>query len=248
MRSGTKANLLECVQNLVPDHDTVKPHDAQMIILDGAAIINMIKPGTSESFNDYATKVMEYIHKQFSGKVLRVDMVFDIYRKNSLKAGTRQKRGKGTRRRVEGKNKVPSNWQEFLRVDDNKYELFHLISERVVNEAFPGMVIITHGEKVLSSAPCDLSGLMACTHEEADTRMFVHASDGAQHGMKKILLRTVDTDVVVISISLAQKIGCECLWLAFGTGTTFRYLDATTMAWLKHLVTINAWHFLHSTP
>ena len=60
--------------------------------------------------------------------------------------------------------------------------------------------------------------------------MFVHASDGAQHGMKKILLRTVDTDVVIIAISLATKICCESLWLAFGTGTSFRYLDATAMA------------------
>ena len=31
--------------------------------------------------------------------------------------------------------------------------------------------------------------------------MFVHASDGAEHGMNKILLRTVDTDVLVIGFS-----------------------------------------------
>jgi hypothetical protein len=35
--------------------------------------------------------------------------------------------------------------------------------------------------------------------------------------------------MVVLSISLALKIGCEGLWLTFGTGTTFRYIDATTM-------------------
>ena len=60
--------------------------------------------------------------------------------------------------------------------------------------------------------------------------MFVHASDGAEHGKNTILLRTVDTDVVVIGISTAQNIGCDCLWFAFGTGTTFRYLDETAMA------------------
>ena len=50
--------------------------------------------------------------------------------------------------------------------------------------------------------------------------------------MNKILLRTVDTYVVVVGISMAQKIGCDCLWFAFGTGTipTFRYLDTTAMA------------------
>ena len=29
---------------------------------------------------------------------------------------------------------------------------------------------------------------------------------------------------------MAQKNGCDCLWFAFRTGTTFRYLDATAMA------------------
>ena len=60
--------------------------------------------------------------------------------------------------------------------------------------------------------------------------MFVHASDGAEHGTNKILLRTVDTHVVVIGIRMAQKIGCDCLWFAFGAGTTFRYIDAIAMA------------------
>ena len=96
-----------------------------------------------------------------------------------------------------------------------------------MDEELPGLV--TRDDEVLSSAHCDLAGLMSCTHEEADTRMFVHATDGTEHGMNKILLRTVDTYVVVIGISMAQKIGCDCLWFAFGTGTTFRYLDATAI-------------------
>ena len=64
---------------------------------------------------------------------------------------------------------------------------------------------------MLSSAACDLARLMGCTHEDADTWMFVLALDGAEHWMNKILLRTVDTDVVVIGISMAQQIGCDCL-------------------------------------
>ena len=71
---------------------------------------------------------------------------------------------------------------------------------------------------------------MSCTHEKSHTRMFVHATDGAGLGMNTILLRAVDTDVVVIGTSMAQTIGCDSLWFAFGTGTTFLYLDATAMA------------------
>ena len=54
-------------------------------------------------------------------------------------------------------------------------------------------MIVTRDVEVLSSAPCDLAGLMSCTYEEAAT---VHATDGAEHGKNNMLLRTVDTDVV----------------------------------------------------
>ena len=73
----------------------VKAHEAHMVILDGAAVVNMIKPRTPVS--------------------------------------PRTKIGKGIRRHVEGNKQVPSNWQEFLRVDENKSELFHLISDRMKN-------------------------------------------------------------------------------------------------------------------
>ena len=94
---------------------------------------------------------------------------------------------------MEGKKQVSSNWQEFLRVDENKSGLFNLTSDRIVDEEFPGLVIVTRDYEVLSPAPCDLARLMSCAHEEADTKMFVHASDGDEHGMNKILPRTVDT-------------------------------------------------------
>ena len=58
LRSGTKADLLVYVSELVLHHDTVKPHEAHMVILDGAAIFNMIKPRTPVSFVGYITKVM----------------------------------------------------------------------------------------------------------------------------------------------------------------------------------------------
>ena len=60
-------------------------------------------------------------------------MVFDAYWKVSLNASPRPKRGKCIRRHVEGNKQVPGNWQEFLRVDENKSELFPFISDRMKN-------------------------------------------------------------------------------------------------------------------
>ena len=69
----------------------------------------MIKPRTPVSFDGIVTQVMEYVRKQFRGDVQRVDMVFDAYWKDSLKAATRTKRGKGIRRHVEGNKQVPGH-------------------------------------------------------------------------------------------------------------------------------------------
>ena len=80
LRSGTKADLLVCVSELVLHHHTVKPHEAHMVIRDGAAIFYMIKPRTPVSFGGYIMQVMEYVRKQFRGDVQRVDMVFDAWR------------------------------------------------------------------------------------------------------------------------------------------------------------------------
>ena len=87
MRCGTKKDLILCIEDQIIQGSVNRP-DVQMIMLDGAAIINMIMPGTSDSLNDYISAIMVYIRSQFSGEVVQVDVVFETYRKASLKAGT----------------------------------------------------------------------------------------------------------------------------------------------------------------
>ena len=61
--------------------------------------------------------------------------------------------------------------------------------------------------------------------------MLLHASHAAHCGHHKILIRTVDTDVVVLAVSVAQGLGSEYeLWLAFGTSKYFRYIAAHKIA------------------
>jgi len=61
--------------------------------------------------------------------------------------------------------------------------------------------------------------------------MLLHASHAAQHGHHAILIRTVDSNVVVLAVSLAQELQPDDkLWVAFGTGQSFRYLAAHEIA------------------
>ena len=125
---------------------------------------------------------------------------------------------------------MPGNWHKFLREDGNKTELFNLLSERVTGEQFCGLVIMTLGDSVCSSVPFTEEHLSPCTHEEADTRMLLHAADGVTQGMKRITIKTVDTDVVVLAVGQANRIQCEQLNIAFGTGKSFRYINITLIA------------------
>jgi len=61
-------------------------------------------------------------------------------------------------------------------------------------------------------------GLSPCSHEEADTRLILHAHHAALNGFRSIVIKSVDTEVAVLAIANYSKIGCSELWLAFGTG------------------------------
>lgn len=63
------------------------------------------------------------------------------------------------------------------------------------------------------------------------TQILLHASHAANHGQHNILFKTVDTDVVLLAVSVAQGLQPENnLWVAFGTGNSFWCLAAHEIA------------------
>ena len=64
-----------------------------------------------------------------------MDIVWDTYIPTSIKAATREKRGKGARQKVVGMNKLPSNWKCFS-VKKPIKEFFHFLSEKVASSHF----------------------------------------------------------------------------------------------------------------
>ena len=121
----------------------------------------------------------------------RLDLVWDRYISHSLKGSARSKRGKGVRRRVVGAAAIPGDWQNVLRVDTNKTELFKFLSEAIFKwfDQDDKQLVITDGEAVLSKPPLlDVALLAPCSHEETDSRMLLHVSHAANHGHHKILI------------------------------------------------------------
>ena len=165
----------------------------EVSIFDGAALVNMLQPGTAKTFKDYATNVfIPYITSQLQNLV-RLDIIWDVYMHDTLKTDARNKRGKGTRRRVEPSSLIPKKWSEFLRIDDNKTELFsYLAVSAVANIKINKTFITTHKSNVLCINRQDLVGLAPCKHEEADTRIILHLEDAVREKHNKISIRTVD--------------------------------------------------------
>ena len=75
-----------------------------------------------------------------------------------------------------------------------------------------------------SSGDISLGNLAPCTQKEADTRLLLHAADCVKQEHSIIIIRTSDTDVAVLAISLSQQLGAKELWTSFGTGKHFRYI------------------------
>ena len=69
------------------------------------------------------------------------------------------------------------------------------------------------------------------SHEEADTRLVFHLLDAAHASHEKIMIRTCDTDVVVIILSkLASIPMAREVWISFGVGKHHMYIAAHTIA------------------
>jgi len=203
------------------------------MIENGADIKSQLEHGISKStlaisqlvqYNCFArTKKKTQFHRHSKDKYERVDVVFDVYKKLSLKSETRTKRGRGIRRRVTGTTKTPQNWRSFLRDDSNKSELFNFLADRMCDADTTSTIIVTRGDNAISNKVRSLDAVAPCSHEEADTRVFVHARDATSQGSKSITIKANDTNVVVIAVSTMpslQELGLEKLWIAFGQGAS----------------------------
>jgi hypothetical protein len=49
----------------------------------------------------------------------------------------------------------------------------------------------------------------------------------SKQGIKKVKIRTVDTDVVVLEVSIFHRLCVDHLWIDFGPGKTENYMGLT---------------------
>ena len=94
LKTVNKAYLLGLLEALVSSHDIVSSPTVDAITLEGVAIVNMLPTGNAWTFSDYAdpppNKFGPYVMNQMK-HANRVDVVWDTYFSDSLKAETQRK-------------------------------------------------------------------------------------------------------------------------------------------------------------
>ena len=200
------------------------------MILDGTAVVQMQNCGTTRTFKDYGELVFAlYISAQLE-KCNRVDLVWDVYVLASLKASTRQKRGKGTRKRVAASTVMPKNWNPLY--VSMRTKLNCLRSCHPKQFAFTWYLLLADRKELYATDGSHIDSCLAhlapCS-QEADTRLPLHAADAMQKGCKKVDIRTVDTDVLVLDAASFSKTGPDERWVTFGVGTNYQYIAAHEM-------------------
>ena len=73
LRHGTKSDLLNCLTELCPGPTEAPALDG--LLLDGAVVINMLKPGPCSTFQDYSQQVfLPYVRRQLQNVQCRHHM------------------------------------------------------------------------------------------------------------------------------------------------------------------------------
>ncbi|CAE1318539.1 unnamed protein product [Acanthosepion pharaonis] len=192
---ATKSDLVGVLQTKVELPDTKPETD----VVDGAFLVNTITPRKPKTFEECTRQDILPKVQYYSSNYKRTDIIFYVYHESSLKSEARSKRGKAIRRRLTTKSKTPTNW--CLRDSANKTELLNFLADEVGKMITTNEVIVTREENALPSSShpdTKIDELDPCTHEEADTRIYLHAWNAAKDGHKSLMIEANATDIVII--------------------------------------------------
>lgn len=223
-RKTSKAKLSQQLERRITV--TEKYPENATSIFDGMAVLQKLKIPSGATFQVVAERVFESVTSTGSR---RVDIVFDVYREVSIKNVERLKRVSASDG-VQYKNILPAftvkSWSKLLSVTANKPEIIKFLVSQWTTEAFRGrlgnrIMYVTNEDKCwrLDASRCEIVPELECNHEEADTRMILHA----RHAGGTCVIHSDDTDVFVLLIAHSRHLG-KC-YIKKGRGAKTRIIE-----------------------
>ena len=193
----------------------------------------MARPTKARNFQEYATRhCMPYVESSvFGTPITRLDISWDAYPENNLKMQTQEKRGASTACRtiVEGVTPIPCDWKKLSRNKDNNVDLFRFVGNAVVelSSNLADVAVYSIKDNLAVGHPShnpDVQNIVPCNHQETDTR--------------KVYIRTIDSDIVVVALGNFAILGFPELWIGFASCKKIQMIPV-------HAVATN---LLHESP
>ena len=230
LHSANKSLLADVLTQGVTIPTTVSLVGPSCLLIDGQALVMALaKPPNTKTLGDYARTFANTVYKM-GATFVRIDVTFDCCRSESIKEGTRTKRKKGhrpVRRQIENELvPLPSDWSNFMALEDNKKDLAFLLSNYLIQHSPADKIVVVAGGFVetttvkSSDLTLDLSRLEG-DHEEADTRLILHCIHAH---MESMVVSVRDTDVLVLLLAHYDQMGCSSLFMKAGTSKQPRYI------------------------
>ena len=227
MNATTKSDLISVLTDGIEVPQQIPDDDKKTcVIIDGHALIQALgKPSRCHTFGDYANVFAAAVTQHFGPKTTRVDVVFDRYREESIKAGTRSRRvGKKrpVRKIIDTPHApLPCVWANFIALGANKTDLARFLSKSLMakGDTLPEQYeLVTGGgfSNETEARSTRRTGIpLQANHEEADTRLILHSLEAAREGYERVLVHSRDTDVFLLLTHFLPE--AVEVWMIAGT-------------------------------
>ena len=233
LRKTNKAVLAMELEKQVLPAETIPGPSAT--IIDGMSLIQKLQ-GNDWTFSRLAELALtQVLHEGVDSH--RIDVVFDVYREDSIKNAERENRGctTGTQFRNIAPGHQIQQWRKFLSCSANKTSLIRfLVAEwktaKLRDKLNDKQLYVASEEACLHITKdhwSEVAGLHS-NQEEADTRIILHAAHAADEGYSAVIITADDTDVLVLCLAFSSVISCP-LFQKRGTTNRVRYVDITKL-------------------
>ena len=204
------------------------PKDA-VCLIDGMAIVQKLK-GSHKTFADVAHALLSIILNE-GAESSRIDVVFVVNQEQSIKKVERSRRGapEGTEFKNFSTGHSVQQWRKFLACTSNKTSLIKVVvqewQQQKNRERLADKVLyVTLQEKCykITSTGSEEVEELKSTHEEADTRLLLHALHASLAGHRSLIIVSDDTDVLVLCLSFSAEIQSQ-IYQKSGTQARTKY-------------------------
>ena len=214
--ANNKADLLHILSNLATD--TIPPPQSTHVI-DAMAVLQSISKPTA-TYAELAVQVFLLMIKGTGNRAL-VHWVVDTYPDVSIKQAQQRHRenvlGGALHYTIRsGSQRVPTQFKRALRSGPYKEELLRFFLKEWSDDDYTQhigdrVVYVTASVECFQlkigngSMQCVPQVDLACSHEEADTRLLFHAKHASVESDEPIIIRSPDTDVLVLAVFMCGE-------------------------------------------